>query len=103
MHNMEVQTFFWQGIKIELKVSVPYSCYRKTYGHDMYHIEVSSIEPERAPLPISETGYRSIWLQEPQLEEFSGALAYVTEFLNHEAKSNEWKQQHEETRQYQLF
>ena len=100
---MEVQIFSWREIQIELKVSAPYPYYRKIYGHDMCHIEVRSIEPERAPLPISDTGYRSIWLQEPLLDEFGGALSYVTEFLEHESKSKQWEQQPEAGRQYQLF
>lgn len=32
------------------------------------HIEVSTIEPERAPLPITETGYRSHFLHASTLE-----------------------------------
>jgi len=55
----------------------------------MYHIEVYSTLPEKAPLPITETGYLSIWLPESQLEKFGGALAYVTEFLEHKAKSDQ--------------
>lgn len=100
---MDVQTFSWRGIKIELKVSVPYRTFREVYGYDMYHIAVSSVEPKEAPLPISDTGYRSIWLAQPQLEEFGGALNYVTEYLEHEGKSGKWKQQEEAARQYQLF
>lgn len=100
---MDVQTFSWRGITIEIKASVPFRTYGEIYGHDMYHIEVLSVEPERAPLPISETGYLSIWLSELQLEEFGGALVYVTEFLEHEAKAKNWKTQEEAGRQYQLF
>lgn len=69
----------------------------------MYHIEVYSTLPEKAPLPITETGYLSIWLPESQLEKFGGALAYVTEFLEHKAKSDQWREQEESAKQYQLF
>jgi len=100
---MDIQTFSWCGIKIELKVSVPFRSYHEVYGYDMYHIEVRSVEPERVSLPITETGYRSIWLAEPQLEEFGGALVYVTKLLEHEGKSKRWGQQQETARQYQLF
>lgn len=100
---MEVQTIPWRGISIQINVCKPFPSYRKTYGYDMYHIEVRSILPEKAPLPITETGYLSIWLPEPQLEEFGGALAYVTAFLDHKAKSMQWRQQEESAKQYQLF
>lgn len=42
-------------------------------------------------------------VSELQLEEFGGALVYVTEFLEHEAKAKNWKAQEEAGRQYRLF
>lgn len=44
--------FTWRGIEIE-------AIYTPLQWKTIAHLEVRSIKPERAPLPITETGYRS--------------------------------------------
>ena len=43
----------WKNITIAITHT------KKWCGGDIDHIEVKSISPEKAPLPITETGYRS--------------------------------------------
>lgn len=52
--DMETQTycFTWQSIEIE-------AVYRPRYNSIIAHLEIRSINPERAPLPITNTGYLS--------------------------------------------
>lgn len=84
----------WRGIPITL-----------TWTAD--HCEISGgmisglqvMADNRAPLPITETGYRSHWPSRASVEERGGPAAYVVAWLDHEAKSSKWQQ----ARQLSLF
>jgi len=104
MRNREVFNITWGGIEIEIGY-IPSYCeaYKKYQGVDLSHIEVRSIKPRNVPIPITETGYRSMWVRAPQLAEHGGAVEYVTAFLDEEAKGKDWKETQEASRQYQLF
>jgi len=105
MKNKDVFKNTWQGVDIEITCDVPnyISSYRKIYGYEMHHIEVRSISPENAPLPITETGYRSIFITEPELSANGGVLKYMTNYIEQEAKSKKWIAQQEKSRQFTLF
>ena len=96
---MEVQVyrFFWQGIDIEA-VYVPLR-----WGV-IAQLEIRSIEPERAPLPITHTGYRSHFHQPGSFEANGGdVVAQLIEWLDTEAAKPEWKDYVEASRQGELF
>lgn len=96
--STEIHTFTWEGIEIEL-THVP-----EAYGGAIAHLEVRSINPERAPLPIAETGYRSHFHPVGTVEVGEGNLVeQVTAWLDEEAKSKAWKKYVEDSRQYSLF
>jgi len=101
MENKDVFNITWQGIEIEITCSKPVylSSHRKIYGYGMLHIEVKST----LPLPITETGYKSIFISEPELAGKGGSLKYVTSFIDAEAKSEKWKNSLENSRQFNLF
>lgn len=105
MENKDVSNIIWQGIDIEIVCYEPayMKCHRKIYGCAMFHIEVRSISPERAPLPITETGYKSIFMTEPELAKQGGSLKYVTSYIEQEAKSKKWQKSLENSRQFNLF
>jgi hypothetical protein len=67
------------------------------------HIEVRSLCPENAPLPITETGYKSIFIAESELAGYGGSLKYVTSYIEQEAKSKKWRNCQESSRQFNLF
>ena len=69
----------------------------------MAHIEIESIEPVRAVLPITETGYRSHFVPERDVIAGGGALAYVEAALDDAASCRSWKIREQEARQYSLF
>ncbi|MFK7875877.1 MAG: hypothetical protein AB8B71_08850 [Paracoccaceae bacterium] len=80
--STETHRLTWQGIEIELTY--------KPEGHGgvIAHLEVRSINPERAPLPITETGYRSHFHPVGTVEVDEGTLVeQVTAWLDEEAKS----------------
>ncbi len=65
MENKDVFNITWQGIDIEISCYEPsyMKSHREIYGYGMLHIEVKSSQP----LPITETGYKSIFIAEPDL------------------------------------
>jgi len=89
--------FTWRGIEIEATYSP------RKWGV-IAHLEIRSIMPERARLPITETGYRSHFHQPGTVEERGGdVIAQVTAWLDEEATSREWLAYVEASRQGELF
>lgn len=79
---MEQHTITWRGVRIEI-----------TYTPNAFgmvdHIELRS--KGRAPLPVTETGYRSHFMSKGTVSEHGGAVAFVTEWLDHEAARTGWR------------
>jgi len=97
--DMETQThrFTWRGIEIEA-IYVPF------YWKTIAHLEVRSINPERAPLPFTETGYRSHFHQRGTIEGHDGdVVAQVIAWLDEAAKTPAWRQHEQNARQLSLF
>lgn len=95
---MESKTYNieWHGIQLSI-IHTP-----KRWGV-IEHLEIRSITPEKAPLPITDTGYKSHFLNEEELAGYNSPPEYVLAWLEHEADTPEWKEQELETRQYSLF
>ena len=70
-------------------------------GND--HIEVESIAPKKAPLPITETGYRSHFLSPLELMNAGGPVTFVTTWIEHEAKGKTWSKAATAKQQGDLF
>lgn len=52
------------------------------------HIELRTAD--KTPLPVTETGYRSHFLPLGSVAEHGGAVAYVRDWLDYEAKRTKW-------------
>lgn len=65
------------------------------------HLEIES--RDRAPLPFTETGYRSHFLSEDELHYGGGPVAFVTAWLDQDAESEDWKNRQERDKQFSLF
>lgn len=88
--------FMWEGIEIEVR----YWPRKWT----ITHLEIQSIAPERAPLPITSTGYRSHFVQPGTVEASGGdVVAQVRAWLDEEAAKPEWREHVERGRQGELF
>ena len=99
---MELQShsyrFIWQGIEIEATYTPRY------YGGAVAHLAVRSIAPEGAPLPITETGYRSHFHQPGTIEAHGGdVVAQVRAWLDEAAAKPAWRAHVETSRQPKLF
>lgn len=54
------------------------------------HLEIQSLRPKKAPLPITETGYRSHFIPALELMNAGGPVTFVTAWIEHEAKGKAW-------------
>ena len=84
----------WNGIKI-MVTHTP-----NRFG-EIDHIELHAEDRQR--LPITETGYRSHFCHESQIEPYGSALAFVQAWLDHEATNPEWRAYEFAARQMSLF
>lgn len=67
------------------------------------HVEIESITPKRAPLPITETGYKSHFIRGLDLINAGGPITLVTAWLDAEARSKDWQKQANAKAQGDLF
>ncbi len=97
--DMEEQThrFIWQGIEIE-------AIYTPLKWGVIAHLEIRSVAPERAKLPITESGYKSHFHQPGTVEALGGdVVAQVIAWLDEEAAKPAWRKHIESIRQGSLF
>lgn len=90
--------FVWQGIEIEA------TYWPSKWGGSIAHLEIQSVRPDRAPLPITETGYRSHFHPCGTVEANGGdVVAQVIAWLDEEAAKPRWQRHTEAARQLSLF
>jgi hypothetical protein len=97
MKQEQIHRFTWQGIEIEVTY-IP----RKWEVVDS--VEVRSIVPDHAPLPISKSGFQVRYPDVGVVGAYTGGVVgYVTAWLDREAATPEWKRHVEASSQYTLF
>ncbi len=96
--SYQIYKFEWQDIEIEAR-------YNPLKWTVIAHLEIETIKPARAPLPITKTGYLSHHHQPNSIEsEGSGdVVEFVTAWLDEEAKQQDWQDHIEASRQGELF
>jgi len=82
--DYEVFELNWSGITIEIGWLPEYLTYCD--GTNIGQLEIQSLEPKGSPLPMSETGYRAICINEEELEYEGGALTFVETWLARESR-----------------
>jgi len=89
----------WNNIEIQARYDPEYSTGM------IAHLELKSINPPKARLPMTETGYRSHFHPVGTIElDFGGdVVAAVTDLLNEAAKSKKWQAYVEQSKQLCLF
>lgn len=89
--------FTWHGITIE-------ATYTPRKWNAIAHLEIRSIAPDRAPLPVTSTGYRSYFHPMGTIEAHGGDVtAQVMAWLDEEAKRPEWQAHVARSKQGELF
>lgn len=94
--TVETYEFEWCGIRISLQ-------HVHKYCGVIEHLEIRAIDPEKAPLPITETGYKSHFVDEASINRYSNPQAYVLAWLDEASSRPEWQRQKEVSSQYSLF
>lgn len=93
----QTHCFTWQGIDIE-------ATYTPRKWGIIAHLEIRSIAPDLAPLPVTSTGYRSYFHPMGAIEAQDGDVAaQVTARLDEEAAKPEWQAHVQSGRQGELF
>lgn len=96
--DVTVETLLWQGLTIEVSYEANW------LGSKHYaHLQLRSMQPTEAPLPVSETDYRSHFLTCGVVEGAGGALVYAKAWLDDAAKGTDWRSYVEQSRQLTLF
>lgn len=97
-----VFTLEWRGRTVQVNY-VP--DWLGTAGSDLRvaHLDILTLAPARAPLPITETGYRSHFLDPAIVAEAGGAVAFVAAWLDHNAKGTAWAELDSASLQMSLF
>lgn len=67
------------------------------------HLEIVSENPERAPLPITRTGYLSHFINSLDLVNAGGPVTFVASWLERRAQTKEWRAAEAKRRQTDLF
>ena len=96
--NREKQqlTLDWQGLSLSLE-------FERDWLGDVGMSHISVYSPNNQPLPITDTGYRSIFVSTVILDEWGGPLPYVLAMLDAEAASPAWIAAKAKRRQLTLF
>ena len=90
----------WRGIGLTINWVEEYFA----MGDGSYavaHLEI--ITDNRAPLPITEMGYKSHFTSREVVEAEGGPVAYDIAWLNHEGTKPAWKAHEAAARQLSLF
>ena len=103
--SIVIETFDWRGITVQVEYEADWLGAAARGSHLLVsgHLQLRSLVPDRAPLPVTVTGYRSHFLPMGEVERAGGPVAYATAWLDRMAQSREWKQYEEGGRQLSLF
>ncbi len=88
--NNEIHQIVWQGISITVRHNPNWGHgYKEIQGFCMTHTEI--IRDDRKQLPMTNTGYRSHFMDEREFEYYDDVIDFVIQWLDHDAQSKAWK------------
>lgn len=87
----------WRGILLVIRHELDY------LWKGTSHIEIHVVRPKHEPIPLTETGYRSHFIDTLELVNAGGAVTFVIAWLDREASSKAWQKRDVARRQGDLF
>jgi hypothetical protein len=93
-HHMD-----WEGIALLVKWCPSWNGENAIY--QIAHLEINAAN--KTPLPITETGYKSHFIDKEAVEALGGPLAYARAWLDEAAAAPAWKAKAQASRQLSLF
>ncbi len=88
----QLYSLTWENIQMNIT-------YVRNYVAGYDHIDVYAKER----LPITETGYRSIFIYEEEILESGGVLEFIEQLLILKSQTREWLNYKESSKQISLF
>jgi hypothetical protein len=101
MPATEHYEFTWRGLSVRAAYAPGY-CGGPGDKIHVAHLQIWN-DTAREPLPMSETGYRSLFLPNGEVEHAGGVVAYATLWLEAASLRPEWKAIERDRRQGSLF
>lgn len=99
-----IQRIVWKGITVEISYEPNWmGGLTEAFGEPLAHLQIQSVSPERAALPVSETGYRSAFIAGSVITLEGGPVAFVRDWLDEAANYASWKSAQDAARQLALF
>lgn len=89
---MEIYEIEWRNIPVTIT-------HKLKWMGGLDHIELRTKEK----LPLTETGYRSLFTSEELVSKSGGVISYVTQMLDEASKSKGWIGYEERSKQISLF
>ena len=99
-----IERLVWEGRTVEVRYEPDWGSMSELGpGRQVAHLELQTIDPEMAPLPVTGTGYRSQFIPAGVVEEAGGPAAYARQWLDSEARTPAWRRTEAAWRQLDLF
>ncbi len=98
----ELHRIEWNGISIEVRYAPEWLAMHDT-DYDVAHVEIEAVQPQRTPLPITETGYKSHFTSKAVIDGYGGPVAFAQTWIHAEAAKPEWQAREASQRQMSLF
>lgn len=99
-HEYATYELLWQGIEIEIR-HCPNWLSPRISGFQTDHMEIISKDCQK--LPITETGYKSHFIDPEHIKEIGCVVTFVEAWLEDASTNKEWQAQIEANRQGSLF
>ncbi|MCF8710247.1 hypothetical protein [Rhizorhapis sp. SPR117] len=99
--SFDAHTIVWRGVTIEIRYEERWLGTEGPFS--TAHLELHVLSPDKAPLPVTDTGYRSHFIAASVIAEAGGPVAFVQAWLDHEAETKAWKEKEAAARQMTLF
>lgn len=94
----------WEGITIEIAYERNWlNINNPEHEIAQAHFDIRSINPGRACLPFTETGYRSHFVHPSEVEAMGGPAEYVMAWLEEASHSEQWREFAAAGQQLSLF
>ena len=100
--HIVTETLEWRGVTIRVGYEADWLGLGEGFEAHA-HLDLQVMEPKGAPLPVTDTGYRSEFLGGGEVEEAGGIVAYVTAWLEEMAESKSWRVARARWEQRDLF
>ena len=99
-----IQHIDWRGVVVEISYEPNWmGGLTEAFGEPLDHRQIRSVSPERAALPVTESGYRSAFIAGSVITLDGGPVAFVRDWLDKAANDPSWKSRQDVARQLALF